>query len=270
VKIIIEPGQSAKNYWLDLWRYRELLYIFAWRDISVRYKQTALGVAWALVRPLLTMAAFVFFRRMAGLHPGAIPDPILVYAGVLPWQFFSTALAESSSSVIGNANLISKVYFPRLLVPCASVATSFADFLVSLALLFVMMAWYGFAPGWPLVFLPLFVLLILALSLGLGLLLAALNVEYRDIRYIVPFFLQFGVFISPVAFSTHDVPAEWRLVYGLNPMVGAIDGFRWSLLGDAFTPDWSLLFFSGAFTSAAVWAGVVYFRRMENKFADVI
>ena len=192
MKLIIEPGRTAKNYWRDLWQYRELMYFLAWRDIAVRYKQTIIGVAWALIRPALTMLVFVGFRRMAGFPRVGVPEPILVFAAVLPWQFFSTALSESAGSLIGNANLISKVYFPRLIIPCAAVVTSLVDFLITLGLLAALMVWYGFMPGWQLGALPFFVLLAFGLSLGFGLLLAALNVEYRDFRYIVPFIVQFG------------------------------------------------------------------------------
>src|SRR5712691_3215007 len=196
MKLIIEPGRSAKNYWRDIWRYRELMYFLAWRDIMVRYKQTAIGVAWALLRPALTMLVFVVFRRLVGIKPGQLPEPVLVFAAVLPWQFFSTALAESAGSLTGNVNLISKVYFPRMIIPGAAVVTAFVDFLITLGLLAVLMLWYRVAPGWQLLTLPLFVLLAFGLSLGLGLLLAALNVEYRDFRYIVPFIVQFGLFVS--------------------------------------------------------------------------
>ena len=231
MQLILEPGGAAKHYWRDLWRYRDLLYFLAWRDIAVRYKQTAIGVVWALLRPALTMLVFVAFRRLAGFERGSVPEPILVFAAVLPWQFFATALSESSGSLIGNVNLISKVYFPRLIIPSATVVTALVDFAVTLALLAALMLWYGFAPGWQLLLLPLFVLLVFGLSIGLGLLLAALNVEYRDFRYVVPFIVQFGLFISPVAFTTAAVPERWRALYSLNPLVGIIDGFRWSILG---------------------------------------
>ncbi|MGZ5582352.1 MAG: ABC transporter permease, partial [Usitatibacter sp.] len=230
MSLVIEPGRAAKNYWGDLWRYRELMYFLAWRDLMVRYKQTAIGVAWALLRPALTMLVFVAFRRMVGLPRESVPEPILVLAAVLPWQFFSTALTESSGSVIGNANLISKVYFPRLIVPFATVMTSLVDFFITLGMLALLMLWYGFVPDSRVAALPLFVMLAFALSLGLGLFLAALNVEFRDFRYIVPFIVQFGLFISPIAFTTASVPERWRAIYALNPMVGIIDGFRWSLL----------------------------------------
>src|SRR5258705_7239661 len=229
--MILEPGRVDKNYWHDLWRYRELLLFLAWRDIAVRYKQTIIGVAWALIRPALTLLVFVGFRRLTGLPQSAVPEPILVFAAVLPWQFFSTALSESAGSLVGNANLISKVYFPRLIVPWASVVTAFVDFLITLGLLAVLMAWYRVIPGWQLAVLPLFVAMAFGLSLGAGLLLAALNVEYRDFRYIVPFIVQFGLFVSPIAFTSENLPERWRTVYALNAMVGIIDGVRWSLLG---------------------------------------
>ncbi len=269
-ELVIEPGRASKNYWLDLWRYRELLYFLAWRDIVVRYKQTAIGIAWALLRPALTMVVFVAFRRLAGMQPGGIPDPVLVFAAVLPWQFFSTALSESSSSLIGNANLISKVYFPRLIVPWASVVTAFVDFLITLGLLAVLMAWYRITPGWQLAVLPLFVAMAFGLSLGAGLLLAALNVEYRDFRYIVPFIVQFGLFVSPIAFTSANLPEQWRTVYALNPMVGIIDGFRWSLLGGYARFDAWTVGVSGVVTAAFLLLGIGYFRRMERSFADVI
>jgi lipopolysaccharide transport system permease protein len=269
-RIVIGAGRTARHYWADLWRYRELLYILAWRDIVVRYKQTVIGIAWALIRPALTMVVFVVFRRMVGIEPGSVPEPILVFAAVLPWQFFSSALSESSGSLIGNSNLISKIYFPRLIIPGAAVVTSMVDFLITLGMLAVLMLWYDFAPGWQLVFLPLFVLLAFGLSLGLGLFLAALNVEYRDFRYVVPFIVQFGLFISPIAFTTANVPERWRTLYALNPMVGIIDGFRWCILGGRAPLDMQTLGLSVAVTVSFVLLGVWYFRRMERSFADVI
>src|SRR5262245_25468320 len=230
--LLIEAGRGAKNYWRDLWRYRELFYFLAWRDILVRYKQTAIGIAWALVRPFLTMLIFTFiFSRVAKLPaPGSIPYPLLVFAAMLPWQFFSTALSESSGSLIANSNLISKVYFPRLIVPAGAVITSFVDFLITLVLMAGMMAWYGFLPDWRLLTLPLFVALAFGSSFGAGLWLCALNVRYRDFRYIVPFIVQFGLYVSPVGFSSNIVPQSARLLYVCNPMVGVIDGFRWAIL----------------------------------------
>jgi homopolymeric O-antigen transport system permease protein len=266
--LVIAPGTTARNYWRDLWRYRELLYFLAWRDIVVRYKQTAIGIAWALIRPALTMLVFVAFRKLAALPSTTVPAPVFVLAAVLPWQFFASALSESSGSLIGNANLISKVYFPRLIIPAAAVVTSLVDFAVTLGLLAAVMAWYGVAPGWQIVALPAFVAMTFGLSLGLGLLLAALNVEYRDFRYVVPFIVQFGLFVSPVAFATADVPESWRLIYALNPLVGIIDGFRWSLLGGAL--DTGTVWIALAMTAAMIAVGVWYFRRMECSFADVI
>jgi lipopolysaccharide transport system permease protein len=270
MKVIIEPGRIGRNYWGDIWRYRELLYFLAWRDISVRYKQTLIGVAWALIRPAITMLVFVAFRRLAGFPSGGVPEPILVFAAVLPWQFFSTGLSESATSVIGNANLVSKIYFPRLIIPLAAVVTSLVDFLITLSLLVVLMLWYQFVPGWQMLLLPAFVVLAFALSIGSGLFLAALNVEYRDFRYVVPFIVQFGLFVSPVAFSTSDVPERWRLLYELNPVVGLIDGFRWSILGERVSLDFSSIAISVAITAAILYLGVWYYRRMERGFADVI
>jgi lipopolysaccharide transport system permease protein len=270
VTLVIEPGMTAKNYWRDLWHYRELIYFLAWRDTAVRYKQTGIGVAWALIRPALTMLVFVGFRRLIGFPPGNVPEPILVFAAVLPWQFFSSALSEAAGSLIGNANLISKIYFPRLLIPLAAVATTVIDFAITLVILLLLMLWYRFLPGWQLTALPIFLLLAFGLSLGLGLLFAALNVEYRDFRYIVPFMVQFGLFVSPIAFSTSDVPAQWRALYALNPMVGIIDGFRWSLLGGRVGLDPQSLAISAAVTAAVLMLGLWYFRRMEHSFADRI
>jgi lipopolysaccharide transport system permease protein len=269
-ELVIEPGRSARNYWRDIWRYRELMYFLAWRDIVVRYKQTAIGVAWAVLRPALTMLVFVGFRRLAGLSSADVPEPILVFAAVLPWQFFSTALTDSSASLVGNANLVSKIYFPRLIVPGAAVATSLVDFLFTLALLAILMLWYGFAPGWQIVVLPLLVFLTMLLSLGVGVLLAAMNVEYRDFRFIVPFIVQFGLFVSPVAFTTSSLPERWRTIYALNPMVGIIDGFRWSILAGRTAMDIRGLAISAVITALFVLLGVSYFRRMERGFADVI
>jgi lipopolysaccharide transport system permease protein len=269
-KLVITPGLSSKNYWGDLWRYRELMYFLAWRDIAVRYKQTAIGVAWALLRPAVTMLAFVAFRRLVGVAPDRVPEPLLVSAAVLPWQFFSAALTEASGSLIGNTNLISKVYFPRLIIPWAAVVTSFVDFLITLVLLGLLMAWYGFMPGWQLLVLPAFIVLAFSLALGLGLFLAALNVKYRDFRYVVPFIVQFGVFVSPIAFTSSTMPAGWRTVFSLNPLVGVIDGFRWSILR-GFPPldPWSLTI-SAAVSVCALLFGVWYFRRTERTFADLI
>lgn len=270
MKLVIEPGLAARHYWRDLWHYRELMYFLAWRDLSVRYKQTAIGVVWALIRPAITMLVFVAFRRLVDVPPGDVPEPLLVFAAVLPWQFFSSALAESSASLVGNAGLISKVYFPRLLIPAAAVVTAFADFLITLGLLALLMLWYGVAPGWSALALPLFAALAGCLALGLGLLLAALNVEYRDFRYIVPFLIQVGLFVSPIAFTTERMPERWKMAYMLNPLVGIIDGFRWSILGERLPLDPVAVWISSALAVSALVFGVWYFRRVERSFADVI
>lgn len=270
MRLVIEPGLASANYWRDLWRYRELMYFLAWRDILIRYKQTVIGFAWALIRPALTMVVFVLFRRLMGNPTSGVPEPILVLAAVLPWQFFSAALQDASGSMVGNANLISKVYFPRLIVPLAAVVTACADFMVTLLLLAVLMVWYQAAPGWPLLALPALLLCAAAMALGAGLFFAALTVEYRDFRYVVPFVLQIGLFVSPIAFTTAAVPQPWRSVYVLNPLVGLIDGFRWCILGSATPPAPEALAASAIITAAALVLGVWYFRRMERTFADVI
>ncbi len=270
MKLIIEPGSVARNYWRELWRYRELMYFLAWRDVAVRYKQAVIGVIWALLRPALTMLVFVAFGRLVGGVPSGVPAPIWVLAAVMPWQFFSTALTDSSNSLVGNANLISKVYFPRAIVPAAAVVTALVEFLITLSMLTLLMAWYGVVPGWHLVLLPALVLLVFSLSFGLGLLFAAFNVEYRDFRYIVPFIVQFGLFVSPVAYATSTVPERWRTAFALNPMVGIIDGFRWCLLRGDPRLDVRSAGLAVAVTSSLVLLGTWYFRRMERGFADVI
>lgn len=270
MKLIIEPGRGVTNYWRDLWVYRELLGFLAWRDIAVRYKQTAIGIAWALIRPALTLAVFVAFRRMAGFGGSGLADVLLVVGAVLPWQFFSSAVLETSNSLIGNTALISKVYFPRLIIPMSAVATAFVDFAISLALLAFLLAWNGVAPHATILALPLFIALAGLLALGLGLLLAALTVKYRDFRYVVPFLVQLSLFISPVAFSTDQVPERWRALYSLNPLVGTIDGFRWSILGGQTTLDLVTVAYSASTTLAALVVGVWYFRHTERSFADAV
>ena len=268
-EVVLEPGRIDRNYWLDLWRYRELFQVLAWRDVAIRYKQTAIGVAWAVIRPVLTVLVFtVVFGRIAKLPSNGVPYPLLVFAGMLPWTFFATALSDASNSLVSNANLISKVYFPRLIVPAATVAAAFVDFFISLALMAALMAWYRFAPDWRLVFLPLFALLAVLASLGPGLWITAVNVRYRDFRYVIPFLAQFGLYVSPVGFSSSVVPASWRLIYALNPMVGVIDGFRWCLLG---TPlDWRAVGVSALVVAMTLWVGVGQFRRLEKTFADLL
>src|SRR6266478_1705385 len=231
--ILIEAGRRERHYWLDLWRYRELFRVLAWRDLSVRYKQTVIGVLWALIRPVLTMLVFtVIFGRLARLpSDGTAPYPLMVLAGILPWTFFSTGLSEASNSLINNANLISKVYFPRLIVPTATVVVALVDFLITFLILILLMAWYQYPPGWRILILPAFILLAFLASMGPSLWITALNVKYRDFRYVIPFIVQFGLYVSPVGFSSSVVPEQWRLLYSLNPMVGVIDGFRWCILG---------------------------------------
>lgn len=270
-ELIIEAGRTERQYWRDLWRYRELFYFLAWRDILVRYKQTAIGIGWALIRPFLTMIVFtVVFGRIAKLPSEGVPYPILVFSAMLPWQFFANALSESSNSLIANANLLSKVYFPRLIVPTSAVIVSFIDFLISGMILLGLMAWYNFVPNWQILTLPFFILIAFAAAMGAGLWLAALNVQYRDFRYVVPFIVQFGLYISPVGFSSKIVPEQWRLWYSLNPMVGVIDGFRWAILGQE-----TRLFTNGFVISLGLVlllliTGISYFRKMERTFADVI
>jgi homopolymeric O-antigen transport system permease protein len=268
-ELVIEAGHSERNYWRDVWRYRELFYFLAWRDILVRYKQTFLGVGWALIQPFLTMLVMtVVFGRIAKLPSGGAPYPILVFAGLLPWQFFSRALSESSTSLITNANLISKVYFPRLIVPAGSIIVGLVDFLVSFGLLAGLMAWYSFWPGPRILAILVLIPIAAAATAGPALLVAALNVRYRDFRYIVPFVVQLGVYVSPVGFSSNVVPAQWRLLYSINPLVGIIDAFRWAILGAPVYVPGALL--SGFSIVASVIAGVWYFRKTEKTFADII
>lgn len=269
-ELVIEPGRAERHYWRDLWRFRELLYFLSQRDILVRYKQTAIGVAWALLRPVLTTAVFVAFRLMTKKPGHGIPDVLIVFVALLPWQFFSNSLTESSMSLITNTNLISKIYFPRVLIPASSVATGLIDLAIMLGLLGVLMGWYHFVPGWQILLLPVLTLQTFGLAIGLGLLLAALNVEYRDFRYIVPFVVQFGLFISPIAFETHAVPMKWRLLYSMNPLAGIIDGFRWAILHGETPIDPQTMALSIAITCAFLILGFWYFRRTERSFADVI
>lgn len=271
-EIIIEAGRTEAQYWRDLWRYRELFYFLAWRDVLVRYKQTAIGIAWALLRPFLTMIVFtVVFGRLANLpSEGDAPYPILVFAAMLPWQFFANALTECSNSLITNANLLSKVYFPRLVVPTSAVIVSFVDFLISGIILLGLMAWFNAIPTWRILTLPLFIAIAIAAAMGVGLWLAALNVQYRDFRYIVPFIVQFGLYISPVGFSSTIVPIDWRLFYSLNPMVGVIDGFRWAIIGSDVQLFWPGFLLSLLLVIVVLTTGIRYFRHMERSFADII
>ncbi|MEK6558265.1 MAG: ABC transporter permease [Candidatus Margulisiibacteriota bacterium] len=270
--LILEPGRTEKNYWADLWRYRELFLILAWRDISVRYKQTIIGILWAILRPFLTMVVFtVIFGRMAKLpSDGNAPYALMVFAAMLPWSLFSNALTESSNSLIGNEKLISKVYFPRLIIPAATLVSAFIDFLISLIILIGMMVYYQFAPGWHMLLLPFFIILALLASLGPGLWITALNVKYRDFRYIIPFVVQFGLYVSPVGFSSKVVPEQWRMLYSLNPIVGVIDGFRWCMLGGDSTVYLPGFMLSLAIIAFFLWLGVSRFRKTEKTFADLI
>lgn len=270
-RLVIEAGRTERHYWRDLWRYRELLYFLAWRDVLVRYKQTALGVLWALLQPLLTMiVGTVIFDRVAHLPSGGVPYPVLIYTAMLPWQFFSSSLSAAGSSLVTNANLISKVYFPRLVVPAGAVITSLVDFAISSLLLAVLMAWYHFWPDWRVLTLPAFIAIGFAAALGAGLWLTALNVKYRDFRYILPFIVQFGMYVSPVFFSSSVVPAQWRFLYGLNPMVGVIDGFRWALLGGKFDLDPASFALSLVIVVVLLVSGIWFFRKIERTFADLI
>jgi lipopolysaccharide transport system permease protein len=270
--IVLELGRADRHYWSDLWHYRELFAILAWRDVSVRYKQTVIGVAWALVRPLLTMVVFttLFGRRVKLPSEGAAPYSVLVFAGMLPWFLVSSILSDASGSLVSNANLISKVYFPRLIIPAASAMVALVDFMISLAMLAVLMLWTGFLPGWRVIFLPAFILLAVMTSLGPALWITALNMKYRDFRYVIPFIVQFGLYVSPVGFSSSVVPQQWRFWYSLNPVVGVIDGFRWCLLGGE-----SSLYVPGFVVSLIVvivflWFGIRTFRATERTFADLV
>jgi lipopolysaccharide transport system permease protein len=270
-EIIIEPGRGIKRYWKDLWHYRELFYFLAWRDILVRYKQTVIGIAWSVVRPLLTMVVFtVVFGRLAKLPSDGVPYPIMVYAAMLPWQLFANSLSDSSNSLVSNTNLITKVFFPKIIMPASSVLTSLLDFVISSCILVLLMVWYKFMPDWRIIAIPIFLCLALVTSFGFGLWLAALNVKYRDFKYIVPFIVQLGLYISPVGFSSSIIPDNWRFIYSLNPMVGVIDGFRWAILGgesQLYMPGLVVSFFLAA---GIFGGGFVFFRKTERTFADVI
>lgn len=270
-EILIEAGRSEKQYWRDLWNYRELFFFLAWRDILVRYKQTAIGILWAIIRPLLTMVVLtVVFGKWAKMPSGGVPYPILVFAAMLPWQFFSNSFSGASNSLITNTNLISKVYFPRLVIPASSVVVSLVDFLISSSMMILLMIWYDFWPTWRFIALPMLTIIAMVASLGAGLWISALNVKYRDFRYVVPFIVQFGLYISPVGFSSAVVPDQWRLLYSLNPMVGVIDGYRWAILGnDAFIYIPGIIL-SFIFVILLLFSGLKYFRKTERTFADII
>lgn len=267
--LVIEAGKSERQYWRDILRYRELFYFLSWRDVLVRYKQTVIGIAWSVLRPFLTMLVFTLFGMLAKLPSEGVPYPLLTLAALLPWQFFANALTESSGSLITNANMITKIYFPRLVIPTSAVVVSFIDFLISFAIFVGMLLWYRFVPPVTILLMPLFALLCFAVAMGAGLWFAALTVKYRDFRYVVPFIVQIGLYVSPVAFSSSIVPAKYQALYALNPMVGIIDGFRWSLLGTTAFPSTGII-------SAVLIAlllnisGIIYFRKTERAFADII
>lgn len=271
-RLVIEAGQTENQYWRDLWQYRELFYFLSWRDILVRYKQTAIGIAWALIRPFLTMIVFtVLFSNLANLPTqGDTPYPILVLAALLPWQFFAASLGQTSQSLVSNANLISKIYFPRLLVPASAIAVNFVDLLVSGMLLLGLMIWYQYVPTWRILTLPFFVLIAALAAFGVGLWFAAIYVRFRDVAQVIPFLIQLGQYVSPVGYSVEIIPARWRLLYSLNPMVGVIDGFRWAILKGE--PSFYLPGFVLALGVVVllVWTGIRYFRSVERTFADII
>lgn len=271
-KRVIEAGQASHRYWQDLWSFRELFLFLTWRDILVRYKQTVFGILWSVLRPLLTMLVFTFvFGKVANLPAdGGVPYPVMVFAALMPWQMFANALQESSNSLIGNEALISKVYFPRMILPISSIITSAVDFLISFALFLVMMLIYGVSFHWQILLLPLFVGMALLTAIGTGLIISALNVSFRDFRYLIPFLVQFGLYVSPVGFSSAVIPEQWRLLYSLNPMVGVIDGFRWCLLGEHVVFYWPGFLASIAVMMLCLVLGVRVFRTMERGFADKI
>lgn len=267
--LIIEADRIERQYWRDLWNYRELFFFFAWRDLLVRYKQTVVGVSWSLIRPLLTMLILtVVFGRLGKMPAAGVPYALLVFCAMLPWQFFSSAVTECGNSLVAHSNMVSKVYFPRLVITVSSVMTSFVDFLISAAFLVVLLAWYRFVPPIQIVFLPLFVILAIGASLGLGVWIAALMVKYRDFRFIVPFIVQFGLYLSPVGYMSALVPARYRLLYSINPIVGIVDGFRWCILGVAIY--WPATILSVLEIAVIVFTGIWYFRKTERTFADVI
>jgi lipopolysaccharide transport system permease protein len=270
--IILEAGRAERHYWRELWRYRELFWVLAGRDLSVRYKQTVIGVLWALIRPFITMVVLtVIFGRIAGLPTdGNAPYALMVFAGILPWTFFSTGLSDAANSLISNERLITKVYFPRLIMPLATVVVAFADMLISFFILLGLMGWYRFMPDWHIFILPVFAALAIFATVGPALWIASLNVKYRDFRYVIPFIVQLGLYVSPVGFSSSVVSEQWRLLYSLNPMVGIIDAFRWCILrgeNELYLPG---LLAGVAVNAFFLWFGTHQFRRMERSFADMI
>jgi len=269
--LVIEAGKTERHYWRDLWRFRELFLFLSWRDILVRYKQTVFGIAWSVIRPVLTMIVFtVIFGRLAKFPSEGVPYPVMVFAAMLPWQFFSNSFSEASNSLITNANLLTKIYFPRLMVPWTSIVVSLVDFMISFVILLAIMFWFGYWPTWKMLTLPLFLIFSIIPAFGAGIFIAALNVKYRDFRYVVPFIVQFGLYISPVGFSSNVVPVQWRLLYYMNPMVGIIDGFRWAILGRETIINFQSLIISLIISLFLLVIGIWYFRRTEKTMADLI
>jgi lipopolysaccharide transport system permease protein len=270
-EIIIEPGRKAGHYWRDIWRYRELFFFMAWRDILLRYKRMSIGFAWAVIRPFLTMLIFtLIFSRLAKLPSGGVPYPVMVYTAMLPWQFFATAFADAGNSLVNKETIITKIYFPRLIIPASAVMVSFVDFLAAGSVLAALMAWYGFVPDWRILALPLFVGLVFLIALGAGLWISALSVKYKDFRYVTPFVVQMGLYLSPVGFSSALVPEQWRLLYALNPMVGVIEGFRWSILGTHIDGWESSLTLSLSIAALMLATGILYFRKVERSLAELL
>jgi lipopolysaccharide transport system permease protein len=269
--LVIEAAHADRHYWRDLWRYRELMFFLAWKDVLVRYKQTVIGVVWAVVRPFLTMVVFtVIFGRLANMSSGGVPYPIMVFAALLPWQFFASAMGDASNSLVSNSHLVSKVYFPRIIIPLSAISVSLVDFIASLIVMVCLMAWFHYLPPIQVLALPLFLLLACAIATGGGMLLGALSVTYRDFRLVTPFIIQFGLYLSPVGFSSSVVPVHLRWLYNMNPMVGVIDGFRWCLLGGEHAFQWNSLSYSVLIAMGLITVGVRYFRATEKNFADVI
>lgn len=269
--VVLEPGKTDAHYWKDVFQYRDLFWVLARRDVSVRYKQTVVGILWAVLRPLLTMMVFTLvFGRIAKLPSEGVPYSLLVFTGMIPWFFFSSSVTESSGSLVANANLLSKVYFPRILVPLSSILVAAMDFAIGMVLLVIMLLYFGFTPTWRLLSIPIFLAIAFSAAGGIGLMFSALNVRYRDFQFIVPFVVQLGLYLSPVGFSSSVVPEKWQLIYALNPMVGVIDGFRWALLGDAFSIRWDVQLFSVSISAILLGSGIWFFRRFERGIADVI
>lgn len=273
--IIVDANRGDKGYWKEVWRYRGLFYYLAWRDVLVRYKQTFIGVAWSVLRPLLYIGAFLLFGMIFGKEDGPVPNALVIAVGVLPWQLFATAFAESAGSVVGNANLLTKVYFPRIIVPASTLIVALIDFAIALLVLVVLLVVFGFVPSGNVIYFPLFMLLGILTAAGSGFLIAALNVKFRDFRYVVPFIVQIGMFVSPVGFDSNtvyskDIPEFFKTLYALNPMVGVIDGFRWCILGDQIPVHWDMLAISAGFSVVLLIMGIWYFRRVESTFADII